>query len=199
MRDVGGREVSLTAAARAGAGKEEAMPIIKEVSASMSINGHTSEPRDMGTHAACRFYVEIGRPGGQGDIAAVFTEVSGLSLEMQVTEYEEGGTNGFIHKLPGRLKVGNVTLKRGITRSNDFFKWAHPAAAQADPKLGGFKVDRRNISVILYDVKGKPVVRWNFKRAFPVKWTGPQFTADSTALAIETVEIAHVGVTVESR
>ena len=42
------------------------------------------------------------------------------------------------------------------------------------------------------------MMRWNFLNAFPVKWVGPQFTADSTTLAIESVELAHEGLTVET-
>jgi phage tail-like protein len=148
-------------------------------------SGEPPSARAMGAHAACRFYVEIGTKEGS-PIQAVFTEVSGLQVEMQVTEYEEGGTNTFIHKLPGRLKVGNVTLKRGLTRSNDFLAWC------VSPT-----VERRNVTVVMYDVAGKPVIRWNFTGAFPVKWTGPQFTADSNAMAIESIEIAHRGIAAE--
>jgi phage tail-like protein len=143
--------------------------------------------RAMGAHAACRFYVEIENAGGS-PIQAVFTEVSGLQVEMQVTEYEEGGTNTFIHRLPGRLKVSNVTLKHGLTRSNDFLKWVLAP-----------KIQRRNITVVMYDVAGKSVIRWDFAGAFPVKWVGPQFTADSTAMAIESIEIAHRGLSVDSQ
>jgi phage tail-like protein len=137
-----------------------------------------------GAHAACRFYVEIGKNGGAGQIQAVFTELSGLQVEMQVTEYEEGGTNTFVHRLPGRLKVGNITLKHGLTRSNEFLSWC-------------LKIERRNVSVVMYDVAGKAVLRWNFTNAYPVKWVGPQFTADSTSMAIESIELTHEGLTVE--
>ena len=143
---------------------------------------------ELGAHAACRFYVEIGSKEGS-PIKALFTEVSGLQIEMQVMEYEEGGTNNFIHRLPGRLKVGNVTLKRGLTKSNEFLKWCMGVRVQ--------NVERRNVTVVMYDVAGKPVVRWNFTGAYPVKWVGPQFTADSSGMAIESVELAHKGVSVD--
>jgi phage tail-like protein len=115
----------------------------------------------------------------------VFTEVSGLQVEMQVTEYQEGGNNGFIHRLPGPVKVSNITLKRGLTTSNDFFKWCMEVATN--------KVRRRHLSVLMYDTKGTEVVRWNFHNAYPVKWVGPSFTSTSTATAIETLELAHEG------
>ncbi len=153
---------------------------------SPAVNGSSSSSsRGEGGHAACRFYVEIGKNDGGKTIQAVFTEVSGLQVEMQVMEYEEGGTNTFVHKLPGRLKIGNITLKHGLTRSNEFLSWC-------------LKLERRNVSVVMYDSAGSPVLRWNFTKAYPVKWSGPQFTADSTAMAIESIELTHQGLTVES-
>ena len=149
-----------------------------------SSNGTQGGPTGGDSHAACRFYVQIGTNDGGKPIQALFTEVSGLQVEMQVTEYEEGGTNTFIHKLPGRLKVANVTLKHGLTKSNDFLQWC-------------MKLERRNVSVIMFDSIGKPVVRWNFSKAYAVKWVGPQFTADSTTIAIESIELAHEGLTVD--
>jgi len=131
-------------------------------------------------HPARRFYVEIA-----GIPQAVFTEVSGLQVEMQVHEYQEGGNNGFVHRLPGPVKVGNITLKRGLTTSNEFFKWCMQVATNS--------VSRRHVSVLMYDTMGEPVARWDFLNAYPVKWTGPQFTATSQATAIETLELAHSG------
>ena len=137
-----------------------------------------TEARPM--HPARRFYVEI-----EGHTQAVFTEVSGLQVEMQVFEYQEGGNNGFIHRLPGPVKVSNIILKRGLTTSNDFFKWCMEVASR--------QVSRKHLSVLLYNTLGEEVVRWNFHNAYPVKWVGPQFNSTSTATAIETLELAHDG------
>lgn len=131
-------------------------------------------------HPNCRFYVEI-----NGIPKAVFTEVSGLQVETEVMEYAEGGNNGFVHRLPGRTKVGNVTLKRGMTASNDFLKWYL--------EIAHGRITRRNLSVVMYDVEGTELLRWNFVQAYPVKWQGPQFTAEGKAMAVETLELAHGG------
>jgi phage tail-like protein len=132
-------------------------------------------------YANCRFYVEI-----NGIATAVFTEVSGLQIETTVMEYEEGGHNDFTHRLPGRTKVSNLTLKRGMTKSSDFHKWC------MDVMQG--TITRRNVSVIVYDATGKQVImRWNFDGAYPVKWVGPQFQSTGNAVAIETLELAHRG------
>ena len=129
---------------------------------------------------ACRFYVEIG-----GDTQAVFTEVSGLGIEMAVEEVEEGGNNDFVHKLPGRCKFGNLTLKSGMTNSNVFLKWIFDVARG--------KIEKKHLSLILFNPEGRPLIRWEFTNAFPIKWTGPQFKADDTAVAIESIELAHEG------
>src|SRR6185437_5040021 len=128
----------------------------------------------------CRFYVEIG-----GMAQAVFTEVSGLQLEMEVMEYQEGGVNDFVHRLPGRTKSGNLTLKRGMTSSNEFFKWY--------AELAQGKFTAKNISLVMYDVTGAKLAHWNLIKAYPVKWIGPQFSAHDSAVAVETLELAHAG------
>jgi phage tail-like protein len=135
------------------------------------------------TYPTCRFYVKIG-----GETQAVFTEVSGLQVELEVMDYREGGNNGFIHRLPGFAKVGNLSLKRGIVRKNDFYTWFKQIAD------GQFV--SKNVSVIMYDVQGSPVMTWNFTNAYPVKWIGPHFQASESAVAVETLELAHEGIKV---
>jgi phage tail-like protein len=134
------------------------------------------------TYPAQRFYVSI---DGSGIESALFTEVSGLQLELDTFEYTEGGVNDFTHRLPGRVKGNLITLKRGITKKNDFLKWL------SDVALG--KIKRRTMTIILYDPKGEQVQRWDFNNVYPTKWTGPQFSASGTAIAIESVEFAHAG------
>lgn len=131
-------------------------------------------------YVSSRFYVMI-----DGVAQAIFTEVSGLQVETEVMEYAEGGNNGFIHRLPGRTKVSNLTLKRGIVSSNDLFKWYM--------KIARGKIDRRNLSVVMYDIAAKEVMRWNFIKAYPIKWVGPSFAADTERNAVETLELAHDG------
>ncbi|MHB8644183.1 MAG: phage tail protein [Thermomicrobiales bacterium] len=132
------------------------------------------------TFASTRFYIEI-----DGINKAVFTEAEGLHIEVDVTEYEEGGSNGFVHRLPGRVRISNLTLKRGLVQSNQLFKW------QLEIAQG--KVTRRNVSVVMYDPKGTEVLRWNLIKAYPVRWIGPAFRANEQVISIETLELAHAG------
>lgn len=133
---------------------------------------------------ASRFYVEI-----DSDAKALFTECSGLSVETEVMEYAEGGVNDHVHKLPGRTKYSNVTLRRGWAQTDELWKWYEKTIAG--------KLERRDVSVLMFENKGQnagqEVARWNLKDAYPVKWQGPEFRADSNATAIETLELAHAG------
>jgi phage tail-like protein len=131
-------------------------------------------------YPTCRFYVQI-----DNKIQALFTEVSGLQVEVTVQDVEEGGNNEFVHRLPGRAKVGNITLKRGMTRSNEFLTWLLDVARG--------QITRRNVTVVMYDVAKKVVVSWNFRSAYPVKWSGPSFKSTSNESAVETLELAHEG------
>ncbi|HLI71971.1 MAG TPA: phage tail protein [Ktedonobacteraceae bacterium] len=133
-------------------------------------------------YPGCRFYV-LFDDKAQG----LFTEISGLQVEMDVMEYQEGGNNGFVYRLPGLTKVSNLTLKRGMTSSNEFYNWL------ADVSSGNLK--RRHVSVIMYDVEGNELMRWNFINAYPVKWIGPSLRSHENVAAIETLELAHEGVT----
>src|SRR3990172_42881 len=114
----------------------------------------------------CRFYVQVA-----GAEQAVFTEMSGLQLETEVTDYQEGGNNDYVHRLPGRTKVSNVTLKRGMARSDEFLDWLLEVTSG--------QIKRQNVTVVLYDVGGKVLRRWTLEDAFPVKWVGPQPQAAS--------------------
>ncbi len=127
-----------------------------------------------------RFAVEI-----KGIIEGWFTECSGLSIEREVYTHQEGGANDFEHKLPGRIKYTNITLKRGVA-DDKLWDWFQKG-------LYDGQVKRTNISIILYNSDLSPAKRWNLIAAFPVKWTGPDFNAGDNQVAIETIEIAHHG------
>jgi len=129
-----------------------------------------------------RFLVEIG-----SEVVANFQECTGLTMEVEIQEYVEGGSNEFVYKLPGRVKYTNITLKRGVTDNTQFANWR--------PKIEGGKitVERKNISIILFSHSGETVKTWEVTEAFPVKWTGPEMRASSMDVAIESLELAHEG------
>lgn len=117
--------------------------------------------------------------------SAVFAEISGLEVSLEVQTWEEGGTNDHVHRLPGRATISDITLKNGVTTGNDLWKWI------SDVLQGTF--NRKNVSIVLVDSKGQTVQRWEFIKALPVKWSGPQLRSDQNAVAIQSLVLAHQG------
>ena len=115
-----------------------------------------------------------------------FSDVSGLQAELEVQEYREGGVNEYIHKRAGPTRYpSNLTLKKGITDATALWSW------YCDVMQG--TIERKNLSIVLMDSAGNEQRRWNFLRAYPVKWTGPDLRAATAEVAAETVELAHDG------
>lgn len=133
-----------------------------------------------------RFAVEI-----DSILVASFKECSGLNGEIQVETFREGGLNDYEHKLPGLAKYGNLTLKSGVASAMDFWKWFYKTTMGT--------IERKQVSVILYnhgrdDGKLGEGMRWNLLNAFPVKWEGPTFSASDTSVVVQTLELAHHGI-----
>jgi len=126
------------------------------------------------------FFVEI-----DGITHAGFTECTGLQVETDVFQYKEGGLNDYTHKLAGRSSFSNVVLKWGIVDDQALWSWYQDV-------IRG-KIQRKNLSIILYDSEQSEVKRWNLREAYPVKWIGPSFNAGQQQVGIETLEIAYHG------
>jgi len=116
---------------------------------------------------------------------AGFSEISGLTLETEIQEYPEGGLNSHTRKFPGRSKQSNLVFKRGIV-DRELWQWFW------DQTQGVVK--RRNGSILVKDPAGSDdVLTFEFRRAFPAKWQGPELNATANAVAVETLELCHEG------
>jgi len=126
-----------------------------------------------------------------------FTEISGLSAQIEVEEFAEGGQNQYKHKLPGRMSWPNLVLKRGITNSDELFQWFASCSGEGFTGAGN-AVKRHDGTVEVLSPAGKPIRSWKLIGAFPVKWTGPRFVASSSDLAVEELEVCHCGIATQS-
>ncbi|HEX4164609.1 MAG TPA: phage tail protein [Bryobacteraceae bacterium] len=118
-----------------------------------------------------------------------FQEVSGLDVEAQPIEYRRGDSPDFsVIKMPGIKKTGNVTMKKGVFKSdNKFWTW-----------FSGIKMNtikRVPVTISLLDEGGAPTMVWTLANAWPTKITGTDLKADGNEVAVETIEIAHEGIT----
>ena len=131
------------------------------------------------------FRVEI---DGIGE--AQFAEVVMPAAEIAVVEYREGADkSSATRKLPGRVKYGNVVLKRGITADLSLYQWFR-AVSQGD-------FQPRNVMIVLLDAQRQDVRRWLARDAWPVKYDGPALNAQNNEVAIETLELAVEEIEIE--
>ena len=121
-----------------------------------------------------------------------FAEVSGLTIETQAIEYRDGHMNEMgALKMPGIPKYSNITLKRGVVNAdNAFYDWLNSTSLN--------KVERRPITISLLNEEHTPVMVWSAKNAWPVKVEGPGMKATGNEVAIESIELAHEGLTIEN-
>ena len=129
-----------------------------------------------------RYRVEI-----DGLDAGGFSEVTGFDASIDVMEYREGDMVQTPYKIPGLKKDGNITRKKGLTDSLVMYEWLITGVDGP--------VDRKTITITSLDESEQPVASWQVINAWPVKYTAPDFNATSSEVAIETVEIAHEGMT----
>jgi len=129
------------------------------------------------------FLVEI-----DGIAQASFTECSGLSTTTEVIEHRQGGDNVRVRKLPGKTSYSDISLKWGLTDSTELWDWRQ--------QITDGNIVRKNGSIVVFDLANSTeVARWNFVRAWPTKWEGPSFSAKGNDIAIDTLVLAHEGLT----
>jgi len=132
-------------------------------------------------YANFNFLVEI-----DGVTKAGFEEVSGLCVEVDVIDYREGNDAvNTVRKLPGLVRYCPIVLKRGLTQDASLWNWFKTV-------LNG-QVQRTTGSIVLLDSARTPVVRWNFRQAWPSKWEGPHLDGKTSEVAIESLTIEHEG------
>ncbi|MBN8620293.1 MAG: phage tail protein [Anaerolineae bacterium] len=125
----------------------------------------------------------------QGEVKGLFTEVGGLGSETEVVEHKVSRDGiDFVQKIPGRLKWGDITLKRGITAEMDMWSW------RAKVEKGDISGARKNGSIIMLDQALTPVAQWDFTNAWPSKLSGPQLQSDSNAFGVEELTLVHEGI-----
>jgi len=121
-----------------------------------------------------------------------FSEVTGLTREVQPIEYRDGSfPEPSPIKMPGQFKYSNITLKRGAVKGdNDFVKWLTTVKLNT--------VERRDLTISLLNEDHAPVIVWKVHNAFISKYDGPQLKAGGNEVAIESIELAHEGLEVQN-
>ena len=123
----------------------------------------------------------------QGKVTGYFTECSGIGSENEIVEHKVVTPDGHqkVMKIPGRLKWGDITLKRGVTSSMDIWNWRKLV------EDGKVEEARCNGTITMFDQALQPVARWNFEGAWPSKVSGPTPKSDGNEISVEELTIAH--------
>lgn len=137
----------------------------------------------MATYPLSKFHFSV---EGAGERIG-FTEVTGLDIQVEPIEYREGSSYEYSKvKMPGMPKYSNITLKRGaVAQDSEFFKWVGEIQLNS--------VTRRDLTIKLLNEKHEPVMSWKAINTFPIKVQASDLKADGNEVAIETIEIAHEG------
>ncbi len=129
---------------------------------------------------APRFIVKFG-----DKVQGSFRECTVVTAEHEPAEYkfaDEKGNPGY-YAVPGRMKFGRITLKRGLTNDMSMWKW------RKQVEDGNVVSARTNGSILMCEQDGSPIAEYNFENAWPLKVSGPAPNANSNDIAMEEVEI----------
>ena len=137
-------------------------------------------------YANYNFSVDIGASVGE----LGFAEAEIPAAEIDVIEYREGNDlPTAVRKLPGRVRYGNVVLRRGVDGGLSIWEWFKAAR---DGQL-----ERRHVTITLLDEQRNPVQQWRLRDAWPTKYDASDLNAKGNEVVIETLELAHEGFEIE--
>ena len=115
-----------------------------------------------------------------------------MDVETQIIEYRKSNSTVFSTvKMPGIVKYGNITLKKGVfTNDNTFWKWQQEISMNT--------IKRRTVLIKLMDEKGTITMQWQLDNAWPTKITSANLNADGNEVIVETIEMAHEQLTIKN-
>ena len=99
-----------------------------------------------------RFEVDL----GPSITKVLFEEISGMDAENQVIEYRNNNSALFsLVKMPGIIKYGNVTMKKGIfVNDNNFWNWHQQISMNT--------IKRETVIIRLLDEDGRVTMQWRY-------------------------------------
>ncbi len=127
------------------------------------------------------------------DVEIAFQEVSGLDVEAQPIEYRHGNSPGYsVLKMPGLKKYSDVTMKKGVFKGdNKFWDWFN--------QINMNTIARKSVTITLLTEGDTVAMVWKLINAFPTKITSTDLKSQGNEAAIETIVIAHEGLTIENK
>jgi phage tail-like protein len=131
------------------------------------------------------FLIDLGTGNTNGPDAG-FQEVSGIGMEVTVSEYRNGNhKENSVMKITGMNKSTDVTMKRGVIGSLTLYNWLNQIR-------NGDQNALRTVTVQLQNESHNDVVMtWKLLRARIIKHTSGPMNAKGTDVAMEELVIAY--------
>lgn len=139
-------------------------------------------------YPAYNYLVDLKGPRDPEKLLGGFSDVSGLSTEIHISEYRDGNElQAHVRKIPGSHKVGDVSLKRGIVDSSDLWEWI------VQTRTAGVAA-QRDVTITLRDESNNPVQAWKLRNVVPMKYTGPTLAGKGSGdVAMEELVLSAEG------
>lgn len=136
---------------------------------------------DLQLGLSMRFKVDI-----EGNDLKYWAKATGLEVAWDVCEYRAGDNRNDRWYFPGITKYPTIKLERAANKddSKAVKEWLEETSFKHSPQTG---------SIQLQDAKLVEVHTWNLRHVIPVKWSINAFEAGSSKVAVETLELAHMG------
>lgn len=113
-----------------------------------------------------------------------FQEVTGLTVDVNLDTYNEGGENRFVHRLPGRTRYSDLVLKRGMTLVSGVTAWCIDA-------IENFNYQPTNMLISLLNEDHLPVSSWYVANAIPIKYDLAGLNAEQNQIVIESMTLRY--------
>ena len=131
------------------------------------------------------FLVNLGDGVTDGPQAG-FQEISGIGMEVTVSEYRNGNEKeNSVRKITGMNKSTDVTLKRGVIGSLNLYSWLN------DIRNGNQGALRTVTVQLMAEDHSEPVMTWTLLRARIIKYTCGPLNAKGTDVAMEEMVLAY--------
>ncbi|MGM0496629.1 MAG: phage tail protein [Bacteroidota bacterium] len=125
---------------------------------------------------------------------AGFSEISGLSAELETEPFNAGGENDLVYHLPKQIKTTPLVLKRGLFNlGSEILYWVKDTINKGFPE----KIQTQDIVILLMNEKNEPIIMWVINDAYPTKWELNGFNAMENKLAIETITFNYTNFEIE--
>ena len=162
------------------------------VSAATAVSAPAQTVAPVGSHppdvwSAFKFIVEI-----EGVTALRFKQCGAIGVDGTPEPAQQGGRPGPGDQLPPlSWKWKAISLQRGMAKDGvALWKWIMDTVSKK-------RLSPHNITITILDVEGKPGMIWTFLKAYPTNWSIVPLDAGEAKLAIETIQFAHQGASVQ--